>query len=82
MPLPPDPVCQSFLLRCGLVVPETTTEPAVWRFELQEVSATLPRHRFSDLVQLQAFVAGRLMAVGGGHHHPPPETTQPPLNDF
>ncbi len=54
---------QSFLLRCWPTAPGTADEPAAWRFELQEVSAESPRHRFSDLAQVSAFVAAKLTAI-------------------
>ena len=63
MPIQTDQVYQSFLLRCWLVSPETAEALPVWRFELQEVSDELRRHRFSDFEQLQAFVAAELTAV-------------------
>lgn len=63
MPDSTDPVYQAFLLRCWLIPPEGVGEPAVWRFELQEVAAEARRHRFSDFEQMQLFVAARLTAV-------------------
>ncbi len=68
MPDSTDPVYQAFLLRCWLIPPEGAGESVVWRFELQEVSAESRRHRFSDLEQLQLFVAGRLTAVVNDTH--------------
>ncbi len=38
-------------------------EPAAWRFELQEVSAESPKHRFNDLEEVRAFVSAKLTAV-------------------
>jgi hypothetical protein len=58
-----DQVYQSFLVRCWLVPPATTGEPATWRFELREVSAEPQKYGFSDLEQLIAFVAAKLTAV-------------------
>lgn len=58
-----DQVYQSFLVRCWLMPPATTGEPAAWRFELREVSAEPQKHGFSDLEQLIAFVAAKLTAV-------------------
>ncbi|MFZ0544666.1 MAG: hypothetical protein WAM60_04480 [Candidatus Promineifilaceae bacterium] len=55
---------QSFLIRCWLTTPyETTAESPSWRFELQEVSAESEKHRFSNLEQVNAFIATRLTAV-------------------
>ena len=58
---------QSFLVRCWLVPPAALGETPAWRFELREVSAEPKKHRFSDLVQLKAFMAAKLAtaAVGG-----------------
>lgn len=73
MPSSTEQVYQAFLLRCSLIPPEGVGEPAVWRFELQEVAAESRRHWFSDFALLQAFVAGRLTAVAGhnGESDPP-----------
>jgi hypothetical protein len=38
-------------------------ESALWRFELQEVSAESQKHRFSDLEQVKTFISARLSAV-------------------
>ena len=58
-------VYQSFLVRCWLIPPETTDEPALWRFELREVPAESQKQRFSDLEQLKEFISAELtdMAV-------------------
>jgi hypothetical protein len=54
---------QSFLVRCWLIPQGTVGEPSLWRFELQELTAESQKHRFSDLEQLNAFMAARLTAV-------------------
>lgn len=54
---------QSFLVRCWLTSEEAAGEPPLWRFELQEVSAELQKHRFSDLEELKTFISARLTAV-------------------
>jgi hypothetical protein len=61
-----DPVYQSFLIRCWFIPPATADEPPAWRFEVQEVTDESQKHRFSDLEQLQAFVAAKLVAVAAG----------------
>jgi hypothetical protein len=38
-------------------------ESALWRFELQEVSAESQKHRVSDLEQVKTFISARLSAV-------------------
>jgi hypothetical protein len=58
-----DQVYQSFLVRCWLMPPATTGEPAAWRFELREVAAEPQKHGFSNLEQLKAFMAAKLTAV-------------------
>jgi hypothetical protein len=58
-----DQVYQSFLVRCWLMPPATTDEPAAWRFELREVAAEPQKYGFSDLEQLIAFMAAKLTAV-------------------
>ena len=59
-------VYHAFLVRCWLVPPETTDEPALWRFELREVPAEERKHRFSDLEQLNEFVSLKLAAIATG----------------
>jgi hypothetical protein len=68
----PEQVYQAFLLRCWLIPSEEVGELPVWRFELLEVSAELSRHRFTELAQLQTFVAGRLTAVVKPNDPPDP----------
>jgi hypothetical protein len=59
-------VYHAFLVRCWLISPETTDEPALWRFELREVPAEERKHRFGDLEGLKNFMASELAAIAAG----------------
>ena len=66
MPKQAHQVYHAFLVRCWLVSPETTDEPALWRFELREVPAEERKHRFGDLEGLKKFMASELAAIATG----------------
>jgi hypothetical protein len=61
-----DQVYQSFLVRCWLIPSATAETPAVWRFELRDVSAEPQKYRFSDLEQLKDFINAELAAIAVG----------------
>lgn len=54
---------RSFVLRC-LPVRGGSKEEFAWRFSIQEAAPDAPRHAFTDIAELLAFLSAELERIG------------------
>lgn len=57
---PSDLKYRTFLLRWWHVAGSPVSDKSAWRFSVEEVGANLPRHGFSSLLALMAFLETEL----------------------